>query len=411
MTRLPAGWKTNRLAGVTTIISGQSPPGSSINGDGDGKPFFQGKAEFGSLYPEVRKYTTSPLRSAQKGDILLSVRAPVGPTNIAPLDCAIGRGLAAIRSNHEILDQRFLLWVLRSTEQALADQGTGSTFTAITGKVLRDHTVPLPPLEEQRRIVAILEDHLSHLDAADSGLRAATRRMEALRAAELSATVEWDSDVSTIGSLANVGTGSTPSRSDKENYDGGRIPWVTSGDLHQGVVVRASQNVTDHGQRSGRLKLYPPDTLLVAMYGEGKTRGTVARLGISATVNQACATIKVNDPRLVDWIEVVLQANYSSMRAMAAGGVQPNLNLGLVKKIPVPMPPEHVRLARLDKLSKSLNSLLKTKDTVVDLAARTLLLRRSLLASAFHGDLTADWRAGRVGPSLHDGNDTDEREA
>ena len=106
---------------------GQSPPGASYNVTGVGVPFFQGKAEFGSLTATVRKWTTAGSKFAAAGDILLSVRAPVGPTNLAPVDCALGRGLAGVRAG-EVLDQRFLLWSLRANERLIASMGKGSTF-------------------------------------------------------------------------------------------------------------------------------------------------------------------------------------------------------------------------------------------------------------------------------------------
>ena len=97
MSDLPHGWIKAKLPQVADINMGQSPAGTSVNTDGRGVAFFQGKAEFGPLYPVVRKYCDEPKKMAEKNDILLSVRAPVGPTNLADRDTAIGRGLAAIR--------------------------------------------------------------------------------------------------------------------------------------------------------------------------------------------------------------------------------------------------------------------------------------------------------------------------
>ncbi len=97
MSQLPQGWVAAPLREFADIILGQSPPGRAYNADGRGLPFFQGKAEFGDLRPTVRKWTTEATRVAEADDVLLSVRAPVGPVNLAPTRCAIGRGLAALR--------------------------------------------------------------------------------------------------------------------------------------------------------------------------------------------------------------------------------------------------------------------------------------------------------------------------
>ena len=168
---LPSHWQLRPLSDVANVTLGQSPPGESYNTSGIGAPFFQGKAEFGDLHPEVRKYTTSGAKFAKAGDILLSVRAPVGPTNVAPVDCVIGRGLAALRA-FEGVEPKYLLWALRSCERDLASMGAGSTFAAVTGKQVRSLPIPVAPLAEQGRIVDILEYHLSRLDAAAATLRA-----------------------------------------------------------------------------------------------------------------------------------------------------------------------------------------------------------------------------------------------
>ncbi len=110
----------------------------------------------------------------------ISVRAPVGLTNLAPCDCAIGRGLASLRPQGGIASWHVLYW-LRASQRELASRGTGTTFAAISGAVLREHPIPLPPLAEQRRIVVAIEEHFSRLDAAEASLRRARNRAISLR--------------------------------------------------------------------------------------------------------------------------------------------------------------------------------------------------------------------------------------
>ena len=153
ITDLPRNWCDTTIGEVFTVTLGQSPPSSTYNSHGEGLPFFQGKAEFGDIYPVTRKWCSSPKKIAQKGDVLLSVRAPVGPTNIAPTKCCIGRGLASIRPVDGI-DTKFILYFFRSVERYLAKSGTGTTFNAITGDTLKGFPISLPPLSEQHRIVA-----------------------------------------------------------------------------------------------------------------------------------------------------------------------------------------------------------------------------------------------------------------
>ena len=145
------------LEEIVTITAGQSPPGSTYNEDGFGLPFFQGKADFGEVHPTVRKWCSAPKKIAEAGDILLSVRAPVGPTNIAAERCCIGRGLVGIRPNSDKTVLRdFVHWAIKRREPHLVAKAQGSTFAAIRQNDLKSLLIPLPPLEEQRRIVDIL---------------------------------------------------------------------------------------------------------------------------------------------------------------------------------------------------------------------------------------------------------------
>jgi type I restriction enzyme S subunit len=165
--KLPEGWKWKRLSetGVSQIIMGQSPPGKTYNDKMEGLPFFQGKADFGSLYPTPRKWCTEPKKIAEPGDVLISVRAPVGPTNLCLKTCCIGRGLAAIRPGSQ-MNSRFLLFALRAIEPEIAQKGQGSTFAAITKRDLVESQIPVPPLGEQRRIVAHVEELFARIEEA-----------------------------------------------------------------------------------------------------------------------------------------------------------------------------------------------------------------------------------------------------
>lgn len=143
------------LSNVAQIIMGQSPPSSTYNTVGEGLPFYQGKTDFGEMYPMPRVYCTEPSRIAEPDDILISVRAPVGPTNISRERSCIGRGISAIRAGKNI-DRDFLLYFLRFYEPELAKAGTGSTFAAIAREDLETIKLPLPPLTEQKRIASLL---------------------------------------------------------------------------------------------------------------------------------------------------------------------------------------------------------------------------------------------------------------
>lgn len=157
---------TIELGSIADLIMGQSPPGDTYNILGEGWPFFQGKTEFGKVSPVAVKWCTQPKKIAQAGDILISVRAPVGPTNLADQECCIGRGLAAIRPRTDFVDRDFVWLYLQYSEQYLAEKGQGSTFEAINGDDLKNLPIPSYPIEKQRRIAARVKAQLAEADKA-----------------------------------------------------------------------------------------------------------------------------------------------------------------------------------------------------------------------------------------------------
>ncbi|HAF15567.1 MAG TPA: hypothetical protein DCK99_18105 [Blastocatellia bacterium] len=182
-------WSVVRLDEACEVILGQSPPGESYNTEGKGLPFFQGKAEFGDLYPAPVKWCTKPSKVAQKDDVLISVRAPVGPTNLCPGDACIGRGLAALRPRNGI-PPRYVLYALRNNVHSLVEQATGSTFEAISGKQLRGHTIPLAPSDEQQRVVAEIEKQFTRLEAGMASLNRVQVALKRYRASVLKGACE-----------------------------------------------------------------------------------------------------------------------------------------------------------------------------------------------------------------------------
>ena len=164
---IPQRWTWARLGNLYHLEMGQSPPSQFYNQTGDGLPFYQGKADFGDRFPTVRYWCTKPTKLADEGDVLLSVRAPIGPTNIATERCCIGRGLAALRPLAG-MPTKYLLWTIRAFEEQLDSLGTGTTFKAISRKLLEPFPLPLPPLAEQHRIVAKVDELMRLIDRLET---------------------------------------------------------------------------------------------------------------------------------------------------------------------------------------------------------------------------------------------------
>ena len=138
-----------KLSEIAEIIMGQSPDSKSYNESGNGLPFFQGKGDFGEKYTKIGHWTTSPTKTAKLNDVLMSVRAPVGPVNIASTDCCIGRGLCAIRAENGLTNSEFLYNALKVMEPEIALMGNGSTFKAINKKDVYSLLIPVASAQNQ----------------------------------------------------------------------------------------------------------------------------------------------------------------------------------------------------------------------------------------------------------------------
>ena len=151
-----------RLDELCALNMGQSPDSSSYNEIGEGLPFFQGNADFGVLHPKVRVWCDAPTKIAHPGDILISVRAPIGAMNIADRECCIGRGLAALTVDENLCSRRYIWYAIGNKVDELNAKGTGSTFKAISKNILGATDIPLPSHNKQCHIAAVL-DKLTHL--------------------------------------------------------------------------------------------------------------------------------------------------------------------------------------------------------------------------------------------------------
>ena len=169
-----------------------------------------------------------------------------------------------------------------------------------------------------------------------------------------------------IKSIADVSSGNTPSRR-KSEYWNGSIPWITTGELESGYVTASKECVTEKALKETALKLYHKGTVLIAMYGQGKTRGTAAVLGIEATVNQACAALTVHSgyPKFLFY---QLQNSYHAIRKLSNIGNQENLNAEIIKNFKIPWPDE------LEQ--QKITAILSTQDKVIELKEKLLVQKQ-----------------------------------
>ena len=286
----------------------------------------------------------------------------------------------------DILDNRvvpeYLLHFMRAG--TLQNQVKAASFGATNRQRISEDTfarfqVALPPLAEQRR-VASLPDHAASICATWRDLLA---HLEALSGSIFRSMFDKNSHRrASIGSFATVRSGSTPPRSNPAHYGGG-IPWVKTTEVRGEEIRVTSETVSDAGVRAARLKVFPTGSVVVAMYGQGKTRGQSAVLGIPATVNQACAVIQPNERFDSTFLQTQLLMSYERLRGEAEGGNQPNLSLARVAGFEVLLP--DIRLQK--DFRERADHIRNVREGVLAALASDNALFASLQSRAFRGEL------------------------
>lgn len=446
---LPDGWRWERLETIADVNAGQSPPSAIVNKQGHGLPFYQGKADFGRDTPTARNWCETPTKRAASGDILISVRAPVGPTNYATETCGIGRGLAAIRTH--AVSSRWLRYWLTATADKLRARATGTTFEAITGDVLRSHLCPIPPKGLDESMVARIDELFAEIDDGDAALGQARKDLGTWRKALLRAAVtgELTADWRTanppfetssklagriIADRANVATKRLGKRRDRapdevtaaqqllmwsapEGWTWiqlGHFSFVTklagfeytkfiryddAGDLR---VIKA-ENAGLHGFKETnysriksasvreltRSRLHGGELLMVFV---GAGTGNVAIVPpdedffLGPNIGMMRVETDVVSPR---YVELFLRSPVGKALATAAmkAVAQPSLSMGTIRQIPVLIPPAAEQNEVLCRLEQALMATANCETVVRDQKTHAFELRQSILAAAFRGEL------------------------
>lgn len=369
------------LGEVSNAIMGQAPPSSDCNKEGIGTAFVKA-GEFGVGRPLIREWTTKPLKIAKKSDVFLCVvGATCGKINLGA-DCAIGRSVAAIRPNESQLDQMYLYHFLSGWTLRLRRMSQGAAQTVITKEMIAELQIPLPPLPEQKRIAAILDKADSLRRKNQQAIQLADKFLRAVFLDMFGDPVTnpkgWRRDP--LENHFKIGTGGTPSRSVQENY-GGNIPWVKTTEVCGRLISETGEHLTERGLSDSNCKVYPIGSLIIAMYGQGKTRGQCGMLGIEAATNQACAVLEPSETIEMNFTYQYIKYSYDQLRELSRGGNQPNLNLSLVKSFEIMVPDKKVQI-HFSKIFLTVQKILKESHDFKD-----DVLFNSLSQKAFSGSL------------------------
>jgi type I restriction enzyme S subunit len=402
---LPEGWAPARLPEIASINMGQSPPGNTYNQQRQGLPFFQGKAEFGDRHPIPRKWCSAPTKTASPSDILISVRAPVGPTNVADQLCCIGRGLAAITPNGG-LPTAFLLQFFRFIEPKLAMEGTGSTFTAINKDHLAALLVPVPPLAEQKRMAAKANELLAKVEAAKGRLAKVPALLKRFRQSVLAAAC---SGRLTPNAQANERDGHVPygwmvttisaacaqivdcPHSTPKWTSTGRLCLRTTNFLPGALDLSEVRYVSEADYRH-RISRLTPGAGDVLYSREGGILGIACQVPpkTDLCLGQRMMLLRADRSKLhPTYLMHVLNSPETNQRVreLTGGSASPHLNVGDIKEFPILLPslPEQEEIVRRVEALFTLADAAERR--VAAASARADRIAAAVLAKAFRGEL------------------------
>ena len=400
-------YPTKKLREVCEINMGQSPASSTYNNNQNGLPFYQGKKDYGEKYPTPRVWCSNPIKIVEAGDILISVRAPVGALNIAKEKSCIGRGLAGLRAKKE-LEQNFLFHYLQLKEKDIAGLGTGSTFTAISKKHLENLQIPLPPLTEQKKIVVRLEGLLGKIKGAKRLRAEAQEAAQSLFPAELHRifTKQHSNILENVRMSGKPASVKNYGAAQWEEKELGEITTLVRGPfggslkkdifVETGDCVYEQGNVIDGDIKNFRYFITPEkfDQMKRFAVSAGdilmSCSGTIGRFVIvpekfkKGIINQALLKITPSQKISSEFLKFMLENYFSSNKAHVKGMAIKNIAaVKELKKIKIPLPPvaeQKKIVARLDSLSEKIKNL---REYQTQTRSDFIALEQSILSKSF----------------------------
>ncbi len=409
---LPENWAWTTMDNISDVVGGGTPKSKEKRFYQNGSIPWLTPADL-SGYKEkyvsngARFITEDGLNSSSAkimpaGTVLFTSRAPIGYVVIAKNEICTNQGFKSFVIKSDKILPDYVYWWLKGSKQLAESFASGTTFLELSGSKAKQLPIPIAPLEQQKRIVAKIEELFSHIDAGIEALNKVKQLLKQYRQSVLKAAVtgeltkEWreqnkisldEWEQTTIGEIALVQTGKTPKRSNQEFWEGGTIPWLTSSATNNDFTNEADQFVTQAAVDSG-LKLFGSGTLLLAMYGEGKTRGQVTEITFQATCNQACAAIIVDQEKASNsYVRLRLYENYEETRKAASGGNQPNLNLTKVRDITLPLPGMVEQSEIVGQVEAKFDAIGRLANELDIQLLKAEKNKQSVLASAFSGVL------------------------
>ncbi len=411
------------LRRLASVVNGGTPPADREFWGGEvawATPVDLARVDGGAITATDRTLTPEGLArsgAVPRGSVVLSTRAPIGYVSLAGTDMAFNQGCKGIVPG-PALDGRYLQFWLWSQRPSLQALGTGSTFMELGNEALMSVGIPARSTEEQQRIADFLDDQTARIDQIIAARR---KQVALLRHAVLerrrevttigmstprrATGIEWmpevarDWPVLRIARLFRTGSGTTPTTTNPA-YFGGDIAWVNTGDITDQGISAIPKAVTEAALVDfPALRVFEAGALVIAMYGQGATKGRVGVLPVSACVNQACCVLEPTGRVLVEWAAAWFQAHKDQIVELAIGSGQPNLSQEIIRSLRMPAPPIETQRTLLTELATETAIITAACEGIERSIELLLEFKSSLTSAAVSGEFEVSAASGRGVPA------------
>ena len=340
-------WK--KLGDIMSIVRGASPrPIQDFITTGDGVNWIKiGDVSIGDKYitktnERITKEGAKKSRHLHPGDFILSNSMSFGRPYILKIDGCIHDGWIAMSDYEKTVISGYLYEVLNSNfvqDYWKQKANNGGAMSNLNSDIVRETEIPVPTISEQARIVGVLDTFTSSIENLNLQIAERRKQYEYYRDQLLDLEGKDGVEMKTLGEIGKCVAGATPSTKEKLYWDNGNIPWMSSGEVHQGLVSHTASYITKLGYDNSSTKMLPIGTVVIALAGQGKTRGSAAITAIELCTNQSlCGVVIENKSILNKYVYYYLRTRYNDLRRISSGeGTRGGLNLKMIGSYPVPI--------------------------------------------------------------------------
>jgi type I restriction enzyme S subunit len=371
-------WRTVKLGDICTLRNGRAYKRPELLSEGKypvlrvGNFFTSDNWYHSDLELDDTKY-------CDNGDLLYAWSASFGPRIWEGKKVIYHYHIWRVDVDETVVDKKFLFyWFEHDKELVKAASGTGTTMMHVSKGSMEKRVLSLPPLSEQQRIVAKLDAAFAEIDRAIELAEAKEAEFDRLKASLLDASLRKNAEMwqtVKLGEAFKTGAGGTPLKAKKEFYEDGNIKWLLSGAVSEKDIYSSKTFISQLGLENSSAKIFPENTVLVAMYGA--TAGQVGILRTEAATNQAVCGIYPNSYYLSEFLFYYLTSYKETLLLEVSGVAQPNLSQEKIKNIPIPI----ISLAEQQCIVEKLDAALAEIETAYS-AVRSQRTNYSILKSA-----------------------------